>query len=375
MVIEIDKTGTLTGLADAIARAVKVEQVTALVILSCADNAFTSDDIDPLLQSVDLPLMGGVFPNLLVGRERLTRGSVIWGVRRPLSVGVIRDISRSDIDLELAVEQALAPTSGRALQVILVDGLSSGIGALMNTFHEVAGVGSDTIGGGAGSLDFVQRPCLFTNDGMLQDAAVIATLPGRAGVGVAHGWRHIQGPYRITESDQNTIISLDWRPAFEVYREVVEAHSGLTFTADNFFDLAKAYPFGLARMDAERIVRDPLFAREDGALVCVGAIPEGDHVDILHGDAPSLLEAAASARVIAEQRLGEPLLMRLFMDCISRVLFLGDDFDTELASVAIDDTPLIGACTIGEVANHGGDYPEFYNKTSVVAALPLHADI
>ena len=374
MVIEIDKEGTLNGLADAIARTVKVERVTSLVILVCADNGFTPDDMDPLLQSINVPLMGGVFPNLLVGRERLTRGCVVWGVRRPLSVGTIRDISHPDIDLELAVEQALTPATGRALRVILVDGLASGIGALMNTFHEVAGIGSDTIGGGAGSLDFVQRPCLLTNEGMLQDAAVIATLPGHAGVGVAHGWRYIQGPYRITESDQNTIISLDWRPAFEVYREVVEAHSGQTFTDDNFFDLAKAYPFGLARMDAERVVRDPLFVRDDGALVCVGTVPEGDHVDILHGDTPSLIEAAASARQIAEQRLAEPLATRLFMDCISRVLFLGDDFDTELASVAIDDVPLIGACTIGEVANHGGDYPEFYNKTSVVAALPLYTE-
>ncbi len=374
MVIEIDKEGTLNGLADAIARTVKVERVTSLVILVCADNGFTPDDMDPLLQSINVPLMGGVFPNLLVGRERLTRGCVVWGVRRPLSVGTVRDISHPDIDLELAVEQALASTTGGALQVILVDGLSSGIGPLMNTFHEVAGIGSDTIGGGAGSLDFVQRPCLLTNEGMLQDAAVIATLPGHAGVGVAHGWRYIEGPYRITESDQNTIISLDWRPAFEVYREVVEAHSGQTFTDDNFFDLAKAYPFGLARMDAERVVRDPLFVRDDGALVCVGAIPGGDHVDILHGDTPSLIEAAASARQIAEQRLAEPLATRLFMDCISRVLFLGDDFDTELASVAIDDVPLIGACTIGEVANHGGDYPEFYNKTSVVAALPPYPE-
>ncbi len=374
MVIEIDKEGTLSGLTDAIARTVKVERVTALVILVCADNGFTPSDIDPLLQSIDLPLMGGVFPNLLVGRQRLTRGSLVWGVRRPLSLGTIRDISQPTIDLELAVEQALTPTTGRALQVILVDGLSSGIGTLMNTFHEVAGVGSDTIGGGAGSLDFVQRPCVFTGEGMLQDAAVIATIPGHAGVGVAHGWRYIQGPYRITESDQNTIISLDWRPAFEVYREVVEAHSHQRFTDDNFFDLAKAYPFGLARMDAERIVRDPLFVREDGGLVCVGAVPEGDHVDILHGDAPSLIAAAASAKDIAEQRLDEPLATRIFMDCISRVLFLGDDFDTELASVAVDDIPLIGACTIGEVANHGGDYPEFYNKTSVVAALPQYTE-
>ena len=56
-----------------------------------------------------------------------------------------------------------------------------------------------------------------------------------------------------------------------------------------------------------------------------------------------------------------------FIDCISRVLFLKDRFPEEIHAVRHKGLPLFGACTIGEIANSGKDYLEFYNKTAVVA--------
>ncbi|EQD46615.1 hypothetical protein B1A_14553 [mine drainage metagenome] len=53
------------------------------------------------------------------------------------------------------------------------------------------------------------------------------------------------------------------------------------------------------------------------------------------------------------------------MDCISRALFLEQDFRQELA-VIHSPAPMLGALTIGEIANSGQDYLEFYNKTAVV---------
>ncbi|MEI7446985.1 MAG: FIST C-terminal domain-containing protein, partial [Burkholderiales bacterium] len=59
----------------------------------------------------------------------------------------------------------------------------------------------------------------------------------------------------------------------------------------------------------------------------------------------------------------------LFIDCVSRVLFLGDAFDRELRSVVRDDVPTIGALTLGEIANAGRSFLEFHNKTAVVALM------
>ncbi len=367
---DIERSGTVEGLAGSIDRVLaNCTGVQALLIMSCADNGFTPDQVDPILTNAGLPILGGVFPALIHDAERLERGSIVWGITSQIDVAVIENISAPEGDLEAAIDAAITTVPEKALQLIFVDGFARRIGALINAMHDVLGVGVLTIGGGAGSLDFVQRPCLLTQQGMLEDAAVVGTLSRTVGVGVSHGWQQVRGPFRVTESQQNTIVTLDWRPAFEVYREVVEAHSGKQFTEENFFDIAKAYPFGLARLDSERIIRDPVMIGDKGALDCVGEVPEGEHVDIMNGDEPSLLAAASKARAIAVQQLGAAPELTLFMDCISRVLFLGDSFSVELESVRSGDVPTLGACTIGELANHGGEFLEFYNKTAVVAAL------
>ncbi|SPF40896.1 hypothetical protein SBDP1_320012 [Syntrophobacter sp. SbD1] len=61
--------------------------------------------------------------------------------------------------------------------------------------------------------------------------------------------------------------------------------------------------------------------------------------------------------------------LKIIMDCISRVLFLGDRFREEIEVVNHGTRPTIGACTIGEIGNCGTEYLEFYNKTAVVAVL------
>ncbi len=59
------------------------------------------------------------------------------------------------------------------------------------------------------------------------------------------------------------------------------------------------------------------------------------------------------------------------IDCISRVLFLEDSFVKEIDSVSniIGDLPLVGALTLGEIANKSDTYIDFYNKTCVVGTL------
>jgi len=192
-----------------------------------------------------------------------------------------------------------------------------------------------------------------------------------SGVGVSHGWMDVAGPFKVTESDRNRIITLDWKPALEVYREVVEAHSGLYFTENNFFDIAKSYPFGINKLGTEKIVRDPVKVGPQNSLICVGEVPQESYIHILTGNVDSLVHAAQTALLRSEKsfRGQSGQKTALFIDCISRVLFLEDMFMQELDAVHRDTMPLIGALTIGEIANSGKDYLEFYNKTSVVAML------
>ena len=46
-----------------------------------------------------------------------------------------------------------------------------------NNSSALPSIGNYVIGGGAGTLDFVQRPCLFTRAGLLENAALVIKLP------------------------------------------------------------------------------------------------------------------------------------------------------------------------------------------------------
>jgi len=371
MIIKIEREGTVGGLAQVIDDLSQRTSVQGLLILACDDNGFTPDNIDPLLKRIALPFFGGVFPQIINGREQMSRGTIVAGLPRTPDVQIITGLSDPSLVFDEVLERQIPVTGEIKTMFVFVDGLASRIGALIDGLFNIFGLEFSYLGGGAGSLSMRRKPCLFTNQGLLQDCATLAMVDIRSGVGVAHGWQPISGPYSVTESDRNVIQTLDWRPAFEIYKEIVERDSGRVFATDNFFDIAKYYPFGISKIDAESIVRDPVMKREDGALVCVGEVPPQAQVDILTADVESLVAAATKALSMGlKSYSGAPEdRVLLFMDCISRVLCLKEDYHLELDAVCNSGLPVIGALTIGEIANSGKSYLEFYNKTAVVGVV------
>jgi len=375
MKIHLDRTGDTQTLSTLLSSLDADPAVQSLLVLACDENGFTPDNLDALLKGVKKPLFGGVFPQILHQQERLTRGTLVLGLPFPTSTHCIPGLSQAtpEVDAQLALHFADRVAYGGTM-FVFVDGFSAHISALIEGLYNHFGLDMNYLGGGGGSLSLVQKPCVFSNQGLIQDSAVLALADLPSGIGVAHGWLPVSDAFKVTEVDGNVIRSLDWRPAFQVYREVVEGHSGRRFEEEEFFAIAKAYPFGMARLGAEMVVRDPLM-RQDDALVCVGEVPRGSYVHVLHGDTASLLAAATQARGLAEEAYGDrPAHARLFVDCISLVLFLEQDFQHELKAVAGEEqsgetVPTVGVLSIGEIANNGQEFIEFYNKTAVVGLL------
>ncbi len=344
--------------------------VQAILLLACDGNGFTPERIDPVLRTCSVPLFGGCFPQILAGSRRLEIGTLVIGLRNPVHTAVIQNLSDERTCLEEEVARKLAGVNciGRTI-FTFVDGLSSQIQGLIESLFNHLGYACNYLGGGAGSLTLTQKPCLFTNQGLVEDAVVLAISEVSSGIGVAHGWKPISDTFKVTEAERNRAISLNWEPAFQVYRRAVESHSGLSFDRHSFFDIAKAYPLGIVKLDAEMVVRDPIRAEGD-QLVCIGDIPRGSFVHIMHGDLESLIDGAVIARDTARRSYAreatEPAMF--LIDCISRALSMGDEIERELSTVA-DGGFLIGAMTIGEIANTGRTCLEFYNKTVVAGLL------
>lgn len=276
--------------------------------------------------------------------------------------------------------------------LVLLDGLSSNITNFLDSLFNALPIDVEILGGGAGKLTLQQEPVIFTNEGIFQNAALLMTMKNKLFVGVENGWEYLEGPFIVTSAEKNILKSLNFMNAFEVYKSVVEKdckieyhnafdtyksvvekEAGKVFTDDNFFELSKSYPLGIVKFDKEIIVRDPIAKDENGNMVLVGDIEQNSTVNILKGNKNSLISSSGNAilNALRSKTDNDKIKNILLFDCISRSIFLEDDFKKELKEIKqhIPNNILCGALTLGEIANNGNEYINFYNKTCVVGVL------
>lgn len=340
-----------------------------------------SEDIDvpaliKALNAASLRFVGGIFPGVIHNSRYHQQGVVVKKLQSVAPPILVQGLDQPDFkwpELSGWVEQAQRPVTAW----IMIDGLTANISHFLSGLYDQLGERVNFLGAGAGSLSLQQQPCLFSPEGLFQDAAFICFLDYKARLGVKHGWNRLAGPIVATRTEKNRIYELNWEMAFKVYQRYIESDAGCRLEASNFFEIAKAYPFGISKVNSEEVVRDPIMVEEDGALVCVGEVPENTVLNILKGDADSLITAAAEA---VEQTLGgslDPQKVRhtLVVDCISRALYLEGRLEEELEQVrqrvkaARDEVSPQGVLSLGEISSYGDGYLEFFNKTIVIGSL------
>ena len=322
-----------------------------------------------------IDFIGGIFPGIIHGDKRYEEGAVLMTMPVLKKPFLIRGLNAETIELPDFGELIAEDLSLQYTAMILVDGLTSNIALFLAEMFNQLGNSVHYFGGGGGSLSLQQEPCLFCPEGFFQDAAIVSFVKLESNLGVRHGWEEIMGPVVATRTRKNMIVELNWENAFDVYRKTVEADSGKKLTTENFFDLAKGYPFGIIKEGQEHIVRDPIAVNEKGELICVGEVPENTALCILKGNKNSLIRAAGQA---ADDCLGSQkgrIRLSLIADCISRVIFLEDNFSEELEAVnkriqsADKNQSPLGVLTLGEIASYGEGFLEFFNKTIVVGTF------
>lgn len=354
------------------ARALIAAGAQSLLVAASADCA-PFDAWPEFLRALPVPVFGGVFPGV-VHEGRARSGVILAGFSARAQTCIVRDLDR---DPEALSRLEIRLSAFREAQTVMlwVDGLSARIERLIDAVYDVLGAGPAFLGGGAGDTLLMPRPCLFTNEGLLEGAGVIVGLPQRISVGVCHGWEPVAGPFLASAVSGNRVLGLDFRPALEVYREAVQALSGLPVGAANFFEVARGFPLGVERMDGSFLVRDPV--RLDGdALVCVGEMPPQSALHILSSQNAALLQASARACKAAQGGAAPPVAA-LVVDCLSRALHLGADHGRQtdtlrnlLPRSGAGPLPAFGVLSLGEIASQGGACLEFHNKTFVLGLIP-----
>lgn len=324
------------------------------------------------LQKTNIKFSGGIFTQVILNNKNYSTGILSAELEEGTNSFLIKDLEKFELDTKDLKD--LKDTHSIS---IIIDGLSKNITPFLESIFKVLPLNSEIIGGGAGKLTLKQEPVIFSNEGIFQDAAIVLAIDSRLFVGVENGWKYLEGPFIATSCERNVVHSLNFESAFEVYKKIVEKDSGLKFNEDNFFDIAKSYPLGIIKFDKEVVVRDPIAKDENGNLVLVGDVDQNSSINILKGNKESLVASSGNAILNAIEKKSQgcthtcTLDSIILFDCISRSIFLEEQFKEELSEIKkhIPTKELFGALTLGEIANNGDEYINFYNKTCVLGIL------
>jgi len=337
------------------------EQGCESIMLLCCDTEQDLTFLNKLLPKFSLPIFGGVYPEVIWQQQSLNTGMLLVGLSTVVSLQLNENISKPQ---HCKPEIVIKDNSNL---LVFVDGLSSGIERCIQALFDWVGSSCTVIGGGAGSLSFQQKPCVITSQGIFTDAMLLVSIEAEMKLAIAHGWQTMAGPFLATKVEDNRIKEINFRPAFEVYCEQILANENVTLTTDNFFQHAKNFPLGIDRLDDDMLVRDPILVEQQD-LVCVGTVPENSMLYLLKGDEQTLIDTT----VEETSQLPNDNEWLFVVDCISRKLFLQEQFDREISGIRTkldNHQHFIAVLALGEIATGKFGAINFHNKTSITAAI------
>lgn len=267
----------------------------------------------------------------------------------------------------------LADRLDHTVLILLDDGLVGDTNHIVRGAYETVGATVPIVGGCAGDdLAMVATHQLVDASLVSENVVGIAlSSTGTFGLGVNHGWVPTGQQMTVTAAQGTSVLSLDDRPALEVYLEVIGAQIE-DVTPAGLAQLCQASPLGLPTRGgySVRFIRGGDI--DERSIEFLVAVPEGELVTVMRGGTESIIGAAgeATAQALAELD-GSPLGMIAF-DCVACRGVIGDPLlPEEVASLAEHlpaEATLSGLYTYGEIARRGGGLG-FHNQTMVVLAI------
>lgn len=328
--------------------------------------------LQTLCRASGVTLAGAVFPELIDGAASVKSGALLLrveGAPPPLLIG---GISGSLVADEVAryVEGYLGESDEAALFCIF-DALVPNIATHLDNLYLRLADRVGYFGVNAGNERFVPAPTLFDSERFISDAVLLQLLPGHPGASLEHGYAVPNRFITATSAQGNRIVQIDWRPALEVYRELMGLQYGVTIDRENFYSHAVHFPFGILRADGEVLVRIPVALDESGGIVCVGEIPPNAVLALLDARSGSGAASTALAHDLASTRRNDDGVLLFY--CAGRRMHVGAGMADELRDLAARTgvARLMGALSLGEIGgSRSGGYPLFHNATLVGVPWP-----
>jgi len=326
----------------------------------------------------NIPLVGGIFPELVRDGEFCRSGAWLLCFAEMPYFALHDNLPADPAGAERTVKEIadrvrehLDDTPDITL-LMLFDAMVPNIGTLLDNLYLYLANRVNYAGGNAGSETFQPMPCLFDSQRIVQNGVLLMLLKHHHGAILEHGYLAPDNTVYATATKGNSINQIDWRPAFEVYQELVRSKYGVEITSENFYQYAVHFPFGIVRANHNVVVRIPVMLTEDGSLHCVGEVPENSLLTLL--DAPAV-DSTATMRVLTggldSLNGGSNGAEVLLLYCAGRRMHMGLEAATRELREFVQRTQakrIAGALSLGEIGGstvHG--YPLFHNAALVAS--------
>jgi len=320
-----------------------------------------------LLNQHEIRFCGGIFPGVIHSNKCFSNKVLLLPVQFDSVPYLIQGLDNGDINIP-----ALSFPNPLGSLFILVDGLSNWISKFLFSLYNEIGSEFQVFGSGTGFGTFSRNECIFCKEGFFKDAALVVLLKNPITQSIQHGWKTIAGPYLATKTSANLLEQINWRPAFEVYKEIVEKEEQVELTEDNYYQYLMHYPFGIFRSEGENLIRDPVELEENQSIRFGAEIPSNSVLYLMKSDIKAMLLAGSNACNDVVNRTKQPEFL-FIADCISRTWILSEQFNEELENIALNaenkEIPVYGVLAMGEISSANGTLLDYHHKTIVISTV------
>jgi diguanylate cyclase (GGDEF)-like protein len=254
----------------------------------------------------------------------------------------------------------IAECSTRVAGVLLLATPASINGVSLIAGWNSTGLNLPVFGGGAADYDTMKASLVFTGTERFSSGVVVVALGGddlHVEAQTYMGWRPLSKSMRVTEVDGLLIKRIDGAPAFDMYEHYLDISKDQDFSPN-----AMEFPM-LVERDGMLVARVPSFVTDEGALMMMADIAEGETFRLGYGDLDLIVNDARNVhRVLTD--FGSQVNL-LYSCCIRRFLM---QQDVELETLPFETSaPTFGFYTFGEF--YGTRHLTLMNSTMVAVGL------
>lgn len=197
-------------------------------------------------------------------------------------------------------------------------------------------------GGGANTLENAPA-CVFTKDEVIEEGLVAILFSGpdlHVHASLNFGWKPLGREFVITKMEGDHVVTeIDHQPAARIYEQYLGVPPDRHFSRDTL-----AFPVFVRRGNSY-VARHTVDCRNDGALLFIADLHEGETVRLSYGDPGEMIEDAKAGYTDMATFRPEGLLI---LSCYAHRMFLHGDVKFEL-SPAREVAPSVGYYTYGEI--------------------------